>query len=234
MAVVAANPILSVVLHALGATSAAWCYTPQQQLRGWSWQTYWLAQASICWLLAPMLGAWITIPQLAADPTTQKWWKVCMPCQQPLRLIALNRPNLSWGLAALEHRWDNGHHGWRQDDIFMAYLGLTDAVRRGLIDRPTHHDPQERVPAFWGPNYDWTPDQDHGGVLMKTFQAMLLQTDGRKILLLPAWPKDWDADFKLRAPYQTIVEGRYRDDRLQSLQITPETRRADLADAGRF
>ncbi len=22
--------------------------------------------------------------QMAADPTTQKWWDVCMPCQQPL------------------------------------------------------------------------------------------------------------------------------------------------------
>lgn len=22
--------------------------------------------------------------QMAADPTTQEWWKVCMPCQEPL------------------------------------------------------------------------------------------------------------------------------------------------------
>ena len=65
MAVVAANPILGIVLHAFGATSAALCYTPQQKLRGWSWQTYWLAQASICWFIAPIIGAWITIPQLA-------------------------------------------------------------------------------------------------------------------------------------------------------------------------
>ncbi|MCU0917522.1 MAG: rhamnose:proton symporter [Planctomycetes bacterium] len=65
MDAVAANPILGVVLHAFGATSAALCYTPQQKLRGWSWQTYWLAQASVCWFLAPIIGAWITIPQLA-------------------------------------------------------------------------------------------------------------------------------------------------------------------------
>ena len=32
---------------------------------------------------------------------------------------------------------------------------------------------------------------------------MRLQADGKRILLLPAWPKDWDADFKLRAPLQT-------------------------------
>jgi L-rhamnose-H+ transport protein len=62
---VAANPALGTILHAVGATSAALCYTPQQKLRGWSWQTYWLAQASICWLVAPIVVAWLTIPDLA-------------------------------------------------------------------------------------------------------------------------------------------------------------------------
>jgi L-rhamnose-H+ transport protein len=65
MAVVAANPILGVVLHGFGAICAALCYTPQQKLRGWSWQTYWLAQASVCWLIGPIIGAAITIPHLA-------------------------------------------------------------------------------------------------------------------------------------------------------------------------
>jgi len=72
------------------------------------------------------------------------------------------------------------------------------------------------------------PDQDHGGVLMKTFQAMLVQTEGRKIFLLPAWPKDWDVEFKLHAPQQTVLEGVYRDGKLVSLKVTPESRRADV------
>jgi hypothetical protein len=85
-----------------------------------------------------------------------------------------------------------------------------------------------RFPAFWGPNYDWTPDQDHGGVLMKAFQSMLLQTDGQQIFLMRAWPKEWDVEFKLHAPRQTIVEGLYRDGRMRSLRVSPESRRADL------
>jgi L-rhamnose-H+ transport protein len=64
MTSVIVNPVLGTVLHAFGATSAALCYTPQQKLRGWSWQTYWLAQASVCWLVAPVVGAWLTIPEL--------------------------------------------------------------------------------------------------------------------------------------------------------------------------
>jgi len=146
----------------------------------------------------------------------------------PFRLFAFNRPNPEWALAALEIRWDRGHSGWRQDDIFMAYLGLTDDARKAIVERARSHDRGERFPAFWGPNYDWTPDQDHGGVLMKTFQSMLLQTDGRKLFLLPAWPKAWNVDFKLHAPQQTVIEGVYRDGKLTSLKVTPEARRAEL------
>jgi hypothetical protein len=146
----------------------------------------------------------------------------------PFRLFAFNRPNPDWALAALENRWDRGHSGWRQDDIFMAYLGLTEDARKGLVSRARSYDQGERFPAFWGPNYDWTPDQDHGGVLMKAFQSMLMQTDGRKIFLLPAWPKEWNVEFRLHAPQQTIIEGAYRDGRIISLQVTPESRRADV------
>lgn len=58
------DPLLGAGLHAVGATAAALCYTPQQKLRGWSWQTYWLSQAAICWFIAPIVGAMITIPKL--------------------------------------------------------------------------------------------------------------------------------------------------------------------------
>jgi L-rhamnose-H+ transport protein len=56
--------INGVMYHAVGASGAALCYTPQKKVVGWSWQTYWLAQAFICWLLLPILVAYFTIPQL--------------------------------------------------------------------------------------------------------------------------------------------------------------------------
>jgi len=56
--------INGVLYHAVGASSAALCYTPQKKVRGWAWQTYWLAQAFVCWLLLPVLVAVLTIPQL--------------------------------------------------------------------------------------------------------------------------------------------------------------------------
>jgi len=57
------NPLAaSIFFHAIGAASAAFCYTPQKKVRGWSWQSYWLVQASFCWLLLPVIGAFLSVP----------------------------------------------------------------------------------------------------------------------------------------------------------------------------
>ena len=59
------NPLLGVGLHAVGAGFAANCYSPQKYVKRWSWEIYWLAQAGWCWLLWPIIGALLTLPQLA-------------------------------------------------------------------------------------------------------------------------------------------------------------------------
>jgi L-rhamnose-H+ transport protein len=53
----------SIVFHAIGAACAAFCYVPQKKVRCWSWQSYWLTQAAFCWLLLPIIGAFLTVPQ---------------------------------------------------------------------------------------------------------------------------------------------------------------------------
>ncbi len=66
MTTIPANPLLGVLLHGVGAFFAATCYTPQKRIKRWSWQTYWLTQAAFCWFLLPVIGAWLTIPDLGA------------------------------------------------------------------------------------------------------------------------------------------------------------------------
>jgi len=56
--------IYGIWYHTLGASSASLCYTPQKKVKGWSWQTYWLAQAAVCWLILPVVIAYCTIPDL--------------------------------------------------------------------------------------------------------------------------------------------------------------------------
>lgn len=53
----------SILFHAIGATAAACCYVPQKKVRGWSWQSYWLTQAAVCWLILPIIGAFLTVPE---------------------------------------------------------------------------------------------------------------------------------------------------------------------------
>ena len=146
----------------------------------------------------------------------------------PFRLFAIGRPDIELAIEALNHRWDKGNSGWRQDDIFMAYLGLADRARSYLVGRAKKKHAGSRFPAFWGPNYDWIPDQDHGSILLKALQAMVMQTDGRTVYLLPAWPKDWNVVFKLHAPYQTVVRGTVKDGRIVRLDLSPEHRRDDI------
>jgi hypothetical protein len=63
---------------------------------------------------------------------------------------------------------------------------------------------------------------------MITLQMMLMQTDGRRIQLLPAWPHEWTADFKLHAPYKTVVEGHVENGKVSRLHVTPASRAADV------
>ncbi len=150
----------------------------------------------------------------------------------PFRLVGIGEPHLDWGIRALHHRWDRGAFGWRQDDIFMACLGLAEEARKYVTARASRWNRESRFPGFFGPNYDWVPDQDHGGILMKALQFMLLQDGGRKILLLPAWPREWDVDFKLHAPYRTTLRGKWAGGKWLDLQVDPPSRRKDLVFQG--
>ncbi len=118
------------------------------------------------------------------------------------------------------------HIGWKQDNIFAAKLGLTDEAAR--LTTLKLKDSGRRFPAFWGPGYDWTPDHNWGGAGMIGLQEMLMQCDGTKIMLFPAWPKTWDVHFKLYAPYQTTVEGILRNGKVENLKVIPESRTKDI------
>jgi len=115
---------------------------------------------------------------------------------------------------------------WTQANIHAARLGDT-ALARKLNISKMNNGPY-RFPAFWPETIDWAPDHNWGGSGMIGMQEMLMQTHGGKIRLMPAWPNEWDVDFKLHAPGQTIVEGQVKSGRVICLTVTPEARRQDL------
>jgi hypothetical protein len=147
----------------------------------------------------------------------------------PCRLFGVGKPGLEIGLATWHARRVKDTGGWRQDAIQAALLGLTDEAKRDVVKNFSTPHAGSRFPAFWGPNFDWIPDQDHGSAACIALQRMLLQCDAGKIRLLPAWPKDWNVDFRLHAPGRTLVTGRVKNGTLCELHITPESRRMDVS-----
>lgn len=118
------------------------------------------------------------------------------------------------------------HLSWRQEAIMAARLGLTDeAARRTLLKMK---DSPYRFPAFFEPGHDWAPDHNWGGSGMIGIQEMLLQCVGKKIYLLPAWPAGWDVDFKLHAPGKTVIRGVVKGGKLELLEVSPTSRKADI------
>lgn len=100
--------------------------------------------------------------------------------------------------------------GWKQDNIWAACLGLTDEAFK--LNREKLADGPYRFPAFWDPGYDWAPDCNKGGASMIGLQEMLLQEkpDGG-LLLFPAWPKNINAKFRLKATGGRTVEAEIKN-----------------------
>lgn len=142
----------------------------------------------------------------------------------PFRLFGVGKPELEMGIETFHRRKHPGDAGWPQDDTQAALLGLTEEARAILVRRASRKHPESRFPGFWGPNFDWMPDQTHGGNLMMALQSMLLQYEGTRIRLLPAWPRDWDVDFRLHGPGRTRVDATVRGGRLVRLATLPAER----------
>lgn len=148
----------------------------------------------------------------------------------PWGIYGIGKPGLDTAINTFKYDTDvlkfRTHIGWKQDNIFAARLGLTNEAAK--LTTAKLKDSGRRFPAFWGPGFDWTPDHNWGGSGMIGLQEMLMQADGKKIYLFPAWPKDWDVHFKLYAPYQTTVEGTLKNGKLIDLKVLPVSRKADV------
>ena len=146
----------------------------------------------------------------------------------PYRLYGVGRPDLAMARASYDRRANHHNRGWCQDSIQAACLGLGEEAGRQVAARAAQINPANRFPAMWGPNFDWIPDQDHGSNILTTLQCMLLQSEGSKIYVLPAWPKNWNVTFKLHAPNNTTVAGEVSNGKVIWLTVTPQSRAADV------
>ena len=54
---------LGLFIIAIGAFCQSSCYVPINKIRDLSWESYWIVQGVFAWLLLPLLGAWLAVPE---------------------------------------------------------------------------------------------------------------------------------------------------------------------------
>ncbi|HEY4325043.1 MAG TPA: DUF5703 domain-containing protein [Mucilaginibacter sp.] len=148
----------------------------------------------------------------------------------PFRIYGLGKPDLQLAINTFNARKFKDKGCWVQDPIQAAMLGQTDVAKKYVSFNFMRKDPALKFPAFWAAGHDYMPDEDNGGNGENGLQEMLMQVDGKKIMLLPAWPKEWNADFKLNAPYNTTIQGKVKNGKLIDLVVTPFSRMVDVID----
>ena len=117
---------------------------------------------------------------------------------------------------------------WAQDEIGWAYAGNAKEAAQGLLRRFRAASPSLRFPIYGCEGADAVPDWDHFGSGSLALQRMLVQEGNGKIYLLPAWPAEWDVDFKLNLEKGAVLSGTVKDGKLENWNITPASRRADV------
>lgn len=60
------NPLLGIFLHAVGGFAAGSFYIPFKKVRTWAWETYWLVNGFVAWIIVPWIVAFLTVPDLLA------------------------------------------------------------------------------------------------------------------------------------------------------------------------
>jgi hypothetical protein len=157
----------------------------------------------------------------------------------PFHIYGVGKPDLqlardTWAFS-FDHPRQKRNFCWYQSLIYTADLGLTQEARElalGKLLWPYYEKGGQsgmRYPAFYDTHgFCQRPDFDHGGSAMVGLQDMLMQTVDNKILLFPAWPKEWDCEFKLHAPNSTTVSGILKAGKLEKLTVTPSARAKDV------
>jgi hypothetical protein len=182
-------------------------------------------------------GLWVPDVAQEYNPVRSNFEAPHLYCVYPFRIYGLERGEHD--IEEARRGWhgmhNKGHTCWYQTGLFAARLGMTEQAKKDVLIRSGNRlrvvgeSRNFRFPGFYYSPHDWMPDYDGPGNMSNTLQEMLVQPGPEnKILLLPAWPGEWNVTFKLYAPGNTTVEGTYEDGQLVNLSVTPAHRKQDL------
>ena len=55
--------LIGLLIIAIGSFGQSSSYVPIKKVREWSWESFWLVQGIFAWLVFPLLGALIAVPE---------------------------------------------------------------------------------------------------------------------------------------------------------------------------
>ena len=111
---------------------------------------------------------------------------------------------------------------WTHDQLGWVMAGNTRETAAGLIRRFRWATTALRFPVYGNETTDGIPDLDHFGCGAIALQRMLVQEGQGKIFLLPAWPAEWDVDFKLHLEGGAVLTGTVKDGKLLTWDCTAD------------
>lgn len=155
----------------------------------------------------------------------------------PFRCFGLSLGTQNLVQRTMEHRTCKDTFGgicWTQDQIGWTLAGNAREAANGLMRRFRRASSSLRMPLYGNESTDGIPDWDHFGSGSIALQRMLAQEGNGKIFLLPAWPAEWDADFKLHLMHNTILTGTVKSGKLLKWECIPRARKADVVICGNF
>lgn len=183
-------------------------------------------------------GKEILLPANAYEKEYNLWELPELYAAWPYRLHNVARPGTT---QIAQNTWDllperrvekvTRDYSWMPVAVNMAAMGNTVEAQKKILAKLGNFNHQARFPAFFGPGHDWVPDHNWGGSGMVGLQEMLMSADpygDGKIYLLPAWPVNWNVDFKLHAPMKTTVEVSVVDGKIIKLNVVPASRINDI------
>lgn len=55
--------LIGLIIIAIGAFCQSSSYVPINKIKSWSWESYWIVQGLFAWLVLPLLGAFLAVPE---------------------------------------------------------------------------------------------------------------------------------------------------------------------------
>lgn len=72
------HPFFGVVLHSIGGLAAGSFYIPFRKVKRWAWESYWLIQGLLAWIVMPSLVSALTVPHLLSVFSGIEWKTIAL------------------------------------------------------------------------------------------------------------------------------------------------------------